>query len=101
MFTVQKANCILGFIKGRMTSKSRKEIPLLCSAVITSHLDYCIQGIKDMDLLTQVLRRVVKIVRGLKHLSYEKRLRELGLLSLEEESPEKTLFQPFNTQRGL
>lgn len=91
MFAIQKANCILGFIKGRMASKFREEIPLLYSAVMTSHLDYCIQGMKDMDLFRQVQRRAVKIVRELKHLSYEERLRELGLLSLEEE---KVLSRP-------
>lgn len=85
MFTVQKANYILGFIKGWMASKSREETPLLYSAVMTSQLDYCIQGMNSMDLFRQVKRKAVKIVRGLKHLSCEERLRELGLLSLEEE----------------
>lgn len=39
---------------------------------------------KDMDLFRQVQRRAMKIVKGLKHLSCEDRLRDLELLSLEK-----------------
>jgi len=37
-----------------------------------------------MELLEWIQRRTVKIMRKLEQLSYEERLRELGLLSLEK-----------------
>ena len=46
---------------------------------------YCIQAWgpqhkKDVDLLVQVQRRATKMLRGLKHLSYDERLRELSFV---------------------
>ncbi|PKU47491.1 hypothetical protein llap_2231 [Limosa lapponica baueri] len=44
----------------------------------------CSQHRKDMDLLEWFHRRAMKMIRGLAYLSYEDRLRESGLFSLEK-----------------
>ena len=57
------------------------------------HLEYCIwmwspQYRRDTDLLEHVQKSVTKMIQGTEHLSYEDRLRELGLFSLENRRPE-------------
>jgi len=53
-----------------------------------------------MDLLEQVQKRAANMIRGQEHLSYEERLRQLRLISMEERRLQGELLVAFQCLKG-
>ena len=89
VLAAQKAKHNVGCIKMNVACWWKELIPPFCSALVRPHLEYCVQMWssqyrRDMDPLECIQRRAIEMIQGMEHLSFEYRVRELGLFSLEK-----------------
>ena len=84
------SQCAVGpyAIRRNITYKEKSLIIPLYKAIVRPHLEYCIQAWnphlrKDVDMLEKIQRRATKLIPELRDLTYEERLKECGLTTLE------------------
>ena len=75
-------------VRRTFTYKEKHIIVPLYKAIVRPHLEYCIQAWrpyrkKDIDKLERIQRRATKMIPELRDLSYESRLLQCGLTTLE------------------
>jgi hypothetical protein len=106
ILAVKKANCVLGMIKRNIKFKSKKVIVKLYKSLVRPRLEYCVQAWsphlrKDIDRIERVQRRATKMIEGLGDVSYEGRLQQTELLSLEKRRVRGDLIQVFKIMKGF
>ena len=105
-YAVSKANKVLGMIKRNFVDRSKEIIIPLYKSLVRPHLEYCSQiwnphFNKDVKLIEGVQRRATKLVQGMEHLSYDSRLKELGLMRLSSRRIRSDLIETFKITSGM
>ena len=103
---VSTANRILGMIYHTVENRTKYIIIPLYRTLVRPHLEYCVQAwrpylIKDIAKLERVQKRAVNMIRGLRAASYEGKLKELNLFSLEKRRVRGDLISAFRIMNGF
>ena len=77
-------------IKRQFKITDKEDFRIIYKTYVRPHLEYCTQAWspklqKDKMLLEKVQRRATRMVKGLKKLPYETRLKKLGIYSIERQ----------------
>jgi len=93
-------------IKRNFQDKSKETVMPLYKSLVRPHWEYWCQVwspylSKDINLVQGVQRRGTKLIKDIKHLSYDERLENLGLSSLTTRRVTSDLIQSFKIINGI
>jgi hypothetical protein len=100
------ANKVLGMIKRSFISRNKDIVLTLYKSLVRPHLEYCVQAwrphfVKDIALIEGVQKRATYMISGLHDVSYENRLRNLKLTTLETRRLRGDLIEVFKIVKGF
>uniref|UniRef100_A0A8C5N1B7 Reverse transcriptase domain-containing protein n=1 Tax=Leptobrachium leishanense TaxID=445787 RepID=A0A8C5N1B7_9ANUR len=100
------ASRMLGCVGRGISSRKMEVLMPLYRALVRPHLEYCVQYWrpylqKDIDILERVQRRATKMVYGLKEKSYQERLNDLNMYSLEKRRDRGDMIETFKYVKGI
>lgn len=103
---INKANKMVGLIRRTFVSLDEEIFKYLYVALVRPHLEYANQVwapylIKDIDAVENVQRRASKRVPALKNLSYEDRLKKLGLPTLAYRRARGDMIETYKILSGV
>uniref|UniRef100_K7GG65 Reverse transcriptase domain-containing protein n=1 Tax=Pelodiscus sinensis TaxID=13735 RepID=K7GG65_PELSI len=103
---VKKANRMLGNIKKGIENKTQNILLSLYKTMVRPHPEYCVQLWsphlkKDILALESVQKRATKMIRGLERVPYKKRLKRLGLFSLEKRRLRGDMIEVYKIMNGV
>ncbi|CAL4122992.1 unnamed protein product, partial [Meganyctiphanes norvegica] len=103
---VAKANRMIGMIKISFESLDDDMFLNLYNTLVRPLLEYCVHAWspylkRDITLLENVQRRATRLVRRLKNMDYETRLKELKLTKLEDRRTRGDMILTYRLINGL
>ena len=101
-----KANLVLGQLSRAVTYRDRNTFIKLYTVYVRPHLEYAVQSwspwtVGDKEVLEQVQRRAVRMVSNLRGRTYEERLAELEMVTLETRRQRGDMIQTFRIMSGI
>ena len=103
---VKSANRLLGMIRRTITCKNKKNILSLYKTLVRPILDYGAavwsphqKG--DIEKVEKVQRRATKMIKEIRHLSYQERLKECNLMTLEMRRRRYDLIETFKIVKEI
>ena len=101
----KKAMSSLKLLRSAFDNLNLKNFKMLFTTYVRPHLEYNIQAVgpymrQNFEALEKVQQRATKLVRGIQHLSYQERLRKLGLMSIEDRLSRGDMIETYKILTG-